>query len=97
MGGDVSFVVGQDNYPLMAHFGFEHDMAASPPVEPCAIVVTATVAIAIVGVGVYFRRFKRGNRHEKDNSTLLRHVGVSSVYNISPACFSASHGSSNYT
>ena len=62
-GEDVSFVAGQDNFPLMAPYDIEHDTVVLPQAEPF-LAVFAVVAVVIVGAGllVYFKKRGRG-RH----------------------------------
>ena len=72
VGGDVSFVVGQDMYPLMAPF--EAPSASTPSLEPqvgselFAIAVVATVSgvsVAVIGLGLLVHFKKRSGRLEQ--------------------------------
>ena len=72
VGGDVSFVVGQDTYPLMAPF--EAPSASTPSLEPqvgselFAIAVVATVSgvsVAVIGLGLLVHFKKRSGRLEQ--------------------------------
>jgi parallel beta-helix repeat protein len=65
VGGLVSFVSGQDNYPLMEPYDIEHDIVVLPPGSPFQTVLVVVVSvIAVVGVGagllVYHKKHKRG-------------------------------------
>jgi hypothetical protein len=60
--GDVSFPIGQDNYPLMAPYDAEHGTVVLPTNEPfLAVLLTVGIAIIAVAAGllVYHMR-KRG-------------------------------------
>ena len=60
-GGDVSFPIGQDNYPLMSPYDHEHEVVVLPKAEPfLAVIVTVAIAI-VVGAGllVFHRRKRR--------------------------------------
>jgi len=61
-GGDVSFVSGQDNYPLMEPYDIEHDTVVLPPAQPFAAVLVAAASVAAVivvaGLLVYSKREK---------------------------------------
>jgi parallel beta-helix repeat protein len=59
VGGDVSFVAAQDNYPLMAPYDFEHDAVVVPSAASFAAVLVAVVSVVILGVLVYFKKRKR--------------------------------------
>jgi parallel beta-helix repeat protein len=58
--GPVSFVAGQDNYPLMGYYDFEHDTVEVPQTEPVLVIFTAVVIAVLLGAGllIYFRRRK---------------------------------------
>jgi hypothetical protein len=59
IGGDVSFVAGQDNYPLMAPYDIKHDTVSLPQTEPLLVVlVIAALAVAalIAGLLIYHRK-----------------------------------------
>ncbi len=63
IGGDVSFVGGQDDYPLMAPYDIEHDAVALPQAEPLLVVLVATASaiafvLIIAGLLVYRNRRK---------------------------------------
>ena len=59
VGGDVSFVAGQDNFPLMAPYDLEHDAVVLPQAEPfLAAFVVVAVVIVCAGLLVYFRKRK---------------------------------------
>jgi len=62
-GGDVSFVSGQDNYPLMEPYDIEHDTVVLPPAQPFAtvLVAAASVAAVIAVAGLLQERGKRLN------------------------------------
>ena len=57
-GGLVSFVSGQDNYPLVKPYDIEHDTVVLPQTEP----FLAVLAVVAVGAGllVYRKKHKRG-------------------------------------
>jgi hypothetical protein len=58
-GEDVSFVAGQDNYPLMAPYDIEHDTVSLPQTEPLLVVLVITalaVAALIAGLLIYHRK-----------------------------------------
>ena len=62
-GGDVSFVSGQDNYPLMAPYDFEHDtivLPPGPPFQTVLVVVVSVIAVVGVGAGLLVYNKKRG-------------------------------------
>jgi len=67
VGGDVSVVIGQDNYPLMAPFEVTSVPTPSPKPKldsepfPITIVIASviTVAIACIALLVYFKKRKR--------------------------------------
>jgi parallel beta-helix repeat protein len=49
VGGDVSFVAGQDNYPLMAPYNVENGAIVLPQAESfLAIIVAIAVAVAVI-------------------------------------------------
>ena len=59
--GFVSFVSGQDNYPLMAPYDVEHDAVVLPQAEPFLAVLVAAASVAavvVVGAGllIYFKK-----------------------------------------
>ena len=67
VGGDVSFVIGQDNYPLMAPFEVPSAPTPSPDPQlnsepfPTAVVATASgVSATALGIGLlfYFKKHK---------------------------------------
>lgn len=63
-GGDVSFVAGQDNYPLMAPYDIENNKVVVPPpdpfpVSPIAALAAFAVVVAAAGLLAYFRISKR--------------------------------------
>jgi hypothetical protein len=58
--GDVSFPIGQDNYPLIAPYDVDHETVVLPQNEPfLAIFLAVGIAIIIVSVGLLFYRRKR--------------------------------------
>jgi parallel beta-helix repeat protein len=57
--GDVSFVGGQDNYPLMSPYDFEHGAVVLPQTQPFVIVLAATAALVIVLTGLAIWRYRR--------------------------------------
>jgi parallel beta-helix repeat protein len=60
VGGDVSYVSGQDNYPLMSPYDFEHDTIVLPQTGLFIAVLAAAVVIAVgAGLLVYFKKHKR--------------------------------------
>lgn len=61
--GDVSFVAGQDNYPLMAPYDIEHDAVVSPQTEPF-LVVLIVVALAVAAVTAGLLLYNRKRRRE---------------------------------
>ena len=66
VGGDVSVVIGQDNYPLMAPFKFPLAPTPSPEVEPfptTLLIGSAIVAVVVVGLSllVYLKKRHRIN------------------------------------
>lgn len=60
VGGDVSFVAGQDNYPLMAPYDFEHDTIVLPQTGLFIAVLVVVVSVVILGVLVYLKKRKHG-------------------------------------
>jgi len=59
--GFVSFVSGQDNYPLMAPYDIENNTVVQPPAEPfLTSVIAASVVAIVVGAGLldYFKKRK---------------------------------------
>jgi parallel beta-helix repeat protein len=65
VGGDVSFVAGYDNFPLMEPYGIEHDAVVLPQTEPFLAVLVAAVAVAVavvIGAGLllHFKKRSRG-------------------------------------
>ncbi|MGD6807053.1 MAG: right-handed parallel beta-helix repeat-containing protein [Candidatus Bathyarchaeia archaeon] len=62
--GDVSFVAGQDNYPLMKPYDGEHNTAGLPQTEPWqtefGIVAAIVTVIVFVSAGLLFYRKKHG-------------------------------------
>ena len=56
--GPVSFVAGQDNYPLMEYYDFEQGAVVVPQTEPVLVIFTAVVIAVLVGAGflIYIRR-----------------------------------------
>jgi hypothetical protein len=64
IGGDVSFVAGYDNFPLMEPYDVEHDAVVLPQTEPFLTVLAAVAAVAVavaIGAGLflYLKRRKR--------------------------------------
>ena len=61
--GDVSFVVGQDNYPLMAPYNTENDEVVLPPQEPFSMLLIIgafiTTILAVVAGLLFYRRKRR--------------------------------------
>ena len=60
--GDVSFVVGQDNYPLMAPYNTENDEVVLPPQEPFSmllIIGAFITTILAVAAGLLLVRKRR--------------------------------------
>lgn len=64
IGGDVSFVAGQDNHPLIAPYSVGNDAVELPQAEPFLITITAiTVAVAVaVGAGLLLYHRKKRQR-----------------------------------
>lgn len=62
--GDVSFVAGQDNYPLMNPYDGEYNTAGLPQTEPWqtkfGVVAAIVTVIVFVGAGLFFYRKKHG-------------------------------------
>jgi nitrous oxidase accessory protein NosD len=59
VGGDVSFVVGQDNYPLMQPYDVQCDAVVFPQSTPLLLVllcVIIVVIVAVAGLLVYRRK-----------------------------------------
>ena len=56
--GPVSFVAGQDNYPLMGYYDFEQGAVAVSQTEPVLVIFIVVVIAVLVGAGllIYFRR-----------------------------------------
>jgi parallel beta-helix repeat protein len=67
VGGLVSFVADQDNYPLMAPYDIEHDTVVLPPGPPFQTVLVMVVSvIAVVGVGaglLFYHKKRKGSRN----------------------------------
>ncbi len=67
VGGDVSVVIGQDNYPLMAPYEIPSTPTPSPEPQPelfptiLAIASVSTLAVVGIGLLVYFNKRKRRN------------------------------------
>jgi parallel beta-helix repeat protein len=61
IGGLVSFVFGQDNYPLMKPYDIEHDTVVLPQTEPFLAVLAAVAVAVVVGAGllIYIKKYKR--------------------------------------
>ena len=59
VGGLVSFVSGQDNYPLMEPYDIEHDAVVLPQTEPFLAVLAAVAVAVVVGAGLLVYRKKR--------------------------------------
>ena len=59
--GDVSFVAGQDNYPLMEPYDIEHEAVVLPQTYPFLVVLAAVAIAVVVGAGllVYYKKHKR--------------------------------------
>ena len=60
--GLMSFVAGQDNYPLVKPYDIEHDTVVLPQTEPFLAVLAAVAVAVVVGAGllVYRKKHKRG-------------------------------------
>jgi Right handed beta helix region len=63
VGGDVSFSVGQDDFPLMVPYDIENDAAVLPQAAPfltVTVAIVSLVGVTIAGVGllVYFKNHK---------------------------------------
>lgn len=61
IGGDVSFVAGYDNFPLMAPYNVEHDAVILPQTWPYLPLAAGAVAIVLVisaGFLFYFKKHK---------------------------------------
>ena len=61
IGGLVSFVFGQDNYPLMKPYDIEHDTVVLPQTEPFLAVLAAVAVAVVVGASllVYFKKYRQ--------------------------------------
>jgi hypothetical protein len=68
IGGDVSFVAGYDNFPLMEPYDIEHGAVVLPQTEPFMSLIVAATAVAVavvIGAGLllYFKKRKREAQH----------------------------------
>jgi hypothetical protein len=64
--GDVSFPIGQDDYPLMAPYDVEHETVVLPQNESfLAILLTVGIAIIVVAAGLLVYHKKHKHNSEK--------------------------------